>query len=507
MSDLRADLDHWKKLDTPEALFMELWAGASQASPSDLTSTVVLPSASLAAALTADVGKKALGAICLEIEKLLCGAAASAVLATILAAMQAIDAAMRPVHPAEALLPAPMRSPLPKWVANAAETRSLDGVYWSIGGRWLVPRGPFSRAARARTAASAETFRERFRALSVVPASTCQDVRAIALKMTRISLATDRGVPLGTSAKPGAERVGFVPVAEGPGDLLRTVSNGGPSQMLDIRSAPTFDGGGRLLAALAAIGEADIAVAPELTIGQRCEQRLRSGLQASSSGFPRLLLAGSGLVEAPGAAAAFNEARVLNAKGAVLWRQRKVWPFGMQRTRAEGYRLVNPGGSELLMEKIEAGDEIVVADVDGLGRCVVLICQDFQCTRAVEDIIDDYQPDWVFVPVLDPGIRAGGWAHSRAFELSGRSQARFIVSSSLTMCHWGLASGDSAPTPPFGLAVGPKDPTDPDPNNCKGDMGRAVAFAESAAGASPAHAVLTWRSGTGNWRKTALCVE
>jgi hypothetical protein len=127
-----------------------------------------------------------------------------------------------------------------------------------------------------------------------------------------------------------------------------------------------------------------------------------------------------------------------------------------------------------------------------LGRCVILICQDIEARPLAEDLIRHFQPDWVFMPILDPGITVGRWAHQRTFSLSAVSQARFLVACSTTMVRWPDNCSDE---PACGLAVGPKETTPP-------DQGRLHTLVSIVAGSSPGYATVTW--GSGLWEKTTL---
>lgn len=72
----------------------------------------------------------------------------------------------------------------------------------------------------------------------------------------------------------------------------------------------------------------------------------------------------------------------------------------------------------MLMEEIAGSSTVTIVDMDGFGRCIVLICRDFQCQHVVDELTARYQPDWVLTPVLDPGVAVPGWAHQRALASS-----------------------------------------------------------------------------------------
>jgi hypothetical protein len=143
------------------------------------------------------------------------------------------------------------------------------------------------------------------------------------------------------------------------------------------------------------------------------------------------------------------------------------------------------------MEDNASANEIVVADIDGLGRSVILICQDLQTQPLAPEIIRIFQPDWVFTPILDHGADAGRWAHQRIFDLSCLSHARFLVA-----CCTALADKlDIKKTVMCGLAAGPRESTDVDAE-------RAVLTAAVQSGAKPGFAVIAWRANY--WLESSL---
>jgi hypothetical protein len=147
----------------------------------------------------------------------------------------------------------------------------------------------------------------------------------------------------------------------------------------------------------------------------------------------------------------------------------------------------------MTMEDSAEGDELVIADVDGFGRCVVLICQDIHLSSAVKELLDFFQPDWVFIPILDAGISAGRWAHQETFAVSGNSNARFMIVSSLALAKLAYPTEARA----CALAVGPKTATELD-----GDKGRVFQEVNVETASVPGYAKLQWRNG--DWKQTVL---
>ncbi len=497
------DRMRWYGLASPEAIFVALWSIVEQAPPNVRSAATTQDATDISSALAKDNARDASRTLVEAIEAAwpAPGDGHYEVSATglMLTVMGQIDACFEGLHPRGVHLPPRLRIDNPAWVDVAGSRRAIGGAYHETDVARLIARGPFSRSAYGSDAASGDLLRGRFRNLAVARKTTRQEGRSINVELLRFSDEVATGVP--RIPTPAAEKVAFIAVAEEGGDLDHAVLEKGEARFIDITPAKTLDGGARVLAAAQHLGKVDIALAPELTMGRTCASTVAEGLRAAKGNVPRLLLAGTALTEATGGLC-HNEAVVMNANGHVLWRQRKIWPFGMQRERAEGFQLVKPGRPGLLFENIASSNTLIIADVDGLGRCVVLICQDLEATTAAEDILDEYQPDWVLVPILDPGVRIGGWAHARAFSLSARSQARFLIASSLTMWHWTV--GLSGAHPAIGLAIGPKVPSEREDGNEAGDMSRAVALAHAGHIPGARCAMLRWRSGTGDWAQTGL---
>jgi hypothetical protein len=416
----------------------------------------------------------------------------------ILAVMQAIDRMFIRIHPRAPVVAtaAGPRPRIPEWLGELRDIRSMTGDYGKTKTHRLIARGPLLRASRVEAASGGDSLADRYAALAVVPTTLPHEGRPIRIRHRCIAIDAGRGVACGH--RPGEETVAFIPVAELSDDLESAVGTFNGRSYADYRIHPGIDPAERILQALDAanaVEPVDIAIGPEFVVSEAHADSLQARLPSPKRLF-RLIVAGSGPTRTVDAATgmAWNEARILNGSGAELWRQRKIWPSQLTHSRAVEYQLpVDPNTGGPVWERNAAGVEVVIADADGLGRCVVLICQDIQCLPFTEDLLRQFQPDWVFTPVLDPGVEAGRWAHQRAFALSGLSNTRFLVASSLSLAkRLKLAS-----EPACGLAVGSKTSAD-------ADKGRLCAAVKSSPGVSPACAMLTWRSGAPEWKESTL---
>lgn len=415
----------------------------------------------------------------------------------ILASLHAIDNAFYLIHPRTRFSPATARRrpTLPEWLRNMRDARFIDGEYTRNDEYRLITRGPLVRLPRNETASNAENLADRFTALSIVPHHLKLEHRTIATRHIVVSIDTARGVPVGRM--PRREEVVFIPVAEAVDDLLIHTRHVATQPLADFRLAPALNAAQQIVAALRSAGTGDIAFAPELVVHEDHADQMKTALRTLGPNRPRLIVAGSGQTRAKNNdGQSWNEARILNSRGHDLWRQRKLWPAGLGASRAIALGLADPG-NKLVMEDTAEGDTLLIADLDGLGRCVVLICQDIKAQPLADELVQHFQPDWIFVPILDPGISAGRWAHQQVFGLSELSNARFMVASSTA-----LAKRLSNPDPvACGLCVGPKAA---DPLNH--DTGRALALIEVVSPPGPAgYGVIQW--GGSGWTQTVLAVK
>lgn len=407
----------------------------------------------------------------------------------ILYILRALDSFFEKIHPrslnqSKLLLTLPMDH----WLRKLNYTRLDSGTFVATELQLLIPRGPLLRFAREDFASSGYSFNDQFAFLSVVPRCLQHEDRPIRITTTVLNRSLSQGAGLAPSCN-GSEKVAFIPVAQLASHLLIEQLTHNGHNYVDFRLSDDVDAAAVIDAVLGDIGYADIVMSAELMVDAAAADRL-SPLICNKPGRTRILLAGSGNSVETQDSLPWNEARVLNGVGVELWRQRKIWQSGLCSERAADLGL-NAGSQGRLMERNHAGEEIVIADVDGLGRCVVLICQDIQSNPLVPELLRCYQPDWVFVPILDWGAGIKRWAHQRAFDLSGISQARFLIASSLS-----IVEKLGKEKQPCGLAVGPKSTTDDDPGReCE------VAYAE----ASPhGYGVLQWRS---NWGRSVIGLE
>jgi len=372
------------------------------------------------------------------------------------------------------------------WLKQLQLMRLARGEYLQSNNLRLIPRGPLTRLHRPEDATSAQCFADRFAALAVVPDS-------VMLEDIRISI---RHLVKGTGAADGIignvgykdSTVAFVPVAEEESHLQAIQRSTNKQHFVDFSPASSLDVPGAIDVILQSIGFADIILAPEMMVSEVDAASVKANITNRPGEF-RFFLAGTGCTQDSENGQFWNEARVFNGAGATIFKQRKIWQAEVRPERVEDFGLQPCDGR--IMEDNASGEEISIADLDGFGRCLILICQDLQARPLVESVIQRFQPDWIFVPILDVGIGEGRWTHQRSFELSGLSPARFLVVSSLA-----LASKSGLKDAACGMAVGPKD--------ADGEIGpRRVCLAKIDSSVKAGYALVNWAD---VWPETRLKV-
>lgn len=409
---------------------------------------------------------------------------------TKLQVMGLIDEFFLRVHPRTPLISASngSRPPIPLWLENLQLERECEGNYAILGENSLIPRGPLARLPRDEYASSGESLPDRFSALAVVKRQIEIDQTPIRITLTVKGPGAAEGVVPGNRA--GAEKVTFVPVAQ-KSQHLNTIERIEHDRhyfdysVSDARNVPEC-----LSYVLGKIGFSDIVMAPELMIKESLVEDIINRTLEHSNAF-RIFVLGSGSTEENDGVQTWNQSTVINGSGAIILRQRKIWQAGLDETKAKLHGL-NTINGRLVMEDNCSGEEVNVVDIDGFGRCMVLICQDLEARPLSDDLIRLYQPDWIFSPILDTGVEIGRWMHQRAYNLSALSQSRFLISSSTALAH-----RQNKPNVACGMAIGPKDKT-------AHDKSRVCEIAVCEEGCDPGFASLTWRE---DWGQTDIGVK
>ncbi|HCB74792.1 MAG TPA: hypothetical protein DEP91_01225 [Sphingomonas bacterium] len=483
----------WRKAQDPADLFLLLSSYVTSLSGATVAAAASLPTDVtdfFTLALHAEGGSAAVDEMCAVLQKHWPREdnwkAQRVRAALALSAMRAIDVAMLAIHP-RSLIGTGGFSSLPEWLENSRERRTLDGVYAQAANQALIARGPFARAPRSPTEESTFVLTNQFAALKIVDMSVFRESgRELTVKLKVIDQGADLGVPPRRD-RAGSEVISFVPLAEAGDDLLARISTDDATTYIDIEKGTGFDPVGRLVNAIGDCADSDIIVAPELTVTSSDVSAIAAALSAMQSARPRLVVAGSGLAAQDSESGLpYNQATIFNANGAALWYHRKIAAYAMRDNTSKDLNLPGAAGAPELMERIAWSNAITIADVDGLGRCLVLICQDL-VMQVVRNLLDEFRPDWVLIPIMDSGTSLNRWPARHARDLAAFSESRFVIVSSLAMKHW---LKTSYPGEQMGVAIGPAYV-----NN--GDAGADVAARQIEVGPeSPGrrHATVRWRS-------------
>lgn len=407
----------------------------------------------------------------------------------ILALLSQIDDQFLRIHPRSMSGVGELRpGPLPAWLRRYREQRNCMGIYAESGGYRMVPRGPLRRAPREVFASHAETFADRFSALTVYsPGMVREKGRPLQTEHMVVSFSAIDGISL--IKRRGHERIISVPMMEQGDDLRLSISERNGTEYVSYKLSPSVDAVDRLSRAAIAAQGGEMLLAPEFAIDAEAANAITKHLQGKPGIEYALIAAGTGDVAGPTGSLPFNEMQLMNSVGVVLWRQRKIWPAFITDKIARELGLEPSTGQ--VHEASSSGDTLVIADVDALGRVMVLICQDFKLSAA-QMLIEDLQPDWVIVPVMDTGVSATRWTHQRAFELSEITQSRFLICSGISM---GLRIKCDEPISCL-CGMGPKVPSESQ------DLARAFLATPAQGVAGQLYAELTWR-GNG-WKQTTL---
>lgn len=331
------------------------------------------------------------------------------------------------------------------WLKQLQTARTLTGCYCHSGGRKLIPRGPLTREFRPISASSADCFRDRFSALSVVESNTSVNEVPVSISIKVKTANSPQGI-----ATEGAYRdrhVAFMPLAEVESHLSVNQRTNQNISFVDFKASSALDVPKKTLDIIRQIAYSDIIMAPELVVSEADSKLIEAGIRNNTGHF-RAFIAGSGHTSSKEKGQSWNKSDLYNGAGGLVFGQRKIWLADIPRARATEFGL--DLSAPRLVEDNASGEELIVADLDGFGRCIILICQDLNASPMAEYVIGNYQPDWVFIPILDVGVSIGRWFHQRILDLSNSAPSRFLVCSSLS-----LADKASYKDVACGLAFGP----------------------------------------------------
>lgn len=345
--------------------------------------------------------------------------------------MCALDHCAMFIHPAMPRRLPGMATGIKGMLAAMRSDRTSTGCYADVAGEGMVvPKGHLMDRRRPDDVqdASGTDLANQFGYLSLVrPLRDGPKLRFVVPQPSRFDLPADR-----------AMHVGLAPIAQDPDDLqFRTAERGGSVYLDTLPAAPLLSK--RIDETVCAMLDAGagLVVLPELITAPSAVASLQGRLNARlGAPTPALILAGTGPSGTPSPGGRpYNEAVLMTADGRVLSIQRKLHLFRMDAGRMKDCGIAREAGYDDRnhLEDAAAGTELVVLDLHGLGRVMVLICEDLQQQTPGGDIALAIRPDWILTPVLDISQAVGRWTHARAIEVGRKTGSRIVVSCSATL--------------------------------------------------------------------------
>lgn len=344
--------------------------------------------------------------------------------------MCALDQAAMRIHPSVKSRISGRSAPTGGMLSAMRTDRTITGFYAEIEGcGFVIPKGRLMPGLdRVKgDEQSGASLAHQFSFLSFLPLQPNLTLRPKAFPPNRLTV-TDGA----------AQRVGLAPIAEDHDDLAFSASERNKRAFLD-----TVPGSVKLEerireTVLSMLGDgAGLIVLPELVTSHQAIDDLSEILRRSPISQSAAILVGSGpsSEKDQGLDRPYNEAVILSGTGEELFRQRKLNPFNMNWQRMKDCQLERAAGHEehFHMEDCAVGNELVVCDIHGLGRIVVLICEDLEQQVPGGNVCLHVLPDWILTPVLDVQLDFGRWEHRRAMEVSRKTLSRVVISCSASL--------------------------------------------------------------------------
>ncbi len=302
-----------------------------------------------------------------------------------------------------------------------------DGHLAAVGSGLVAMLGPMTGLMRADApeARNGDQFEHQFVNITVVPPL------AAGRKLVFKTFAPSE-FPHDSTAP---SRVGLAPIAQDEHDLIFTTAVREPHCYIDARphnSEATAIRTAEVVCTMLADGARLVAL-PELVLDKEAIGAVRSNLRIGAHDGGRIVVLGTGLSEMTAGGASslhYNEAVVVDGRGRILFRQRKLNHYSMTAQRMRDCK-ISPERDVAHIENCATGSDLVICDLPGVGRLMVLICEDFAQARPGRHAAQLLSPDWIITPILDIEISTGRWTQQKSFSLG--TVAKIVVSGSTTL--------------------------------------------------------------------------
>jgi predicted amidohydrolase len=189
---------------------------------------------------------------------------------------------------------------------------------------------------------------------------------------------------------------------------------------------------------------------PEMTVDSSHLPRLtetlrnlrRAAAHADRARLPDLRLALIGVIEAPRVAGGphRNYIAAISGNGEILFTQDKLSHWNLDAGAQSRFGLDGKGFPVPLRENTIAGTNIMVAEFDGIGRVMALICADMSHNMPGDWIADNIGLDWLYAPIMDGSTcwlqGRAPWIVHRAVRTCTRAGTTVMIANSMAMTHW-----------------------------------------------------------------------
>lgn len=118
--------------------------------------------------------------------------------------------------------------------------------------------------------------------------------------------------------------------------------------------------------------------------------------------------------------------------GEIVLTQDKISPFTLTEEQLGEWKLGGFLGAEAVEEDIESGRRVTVFE-SGLGRMVVLICEDLARLFDLGPALRSHGVSHIFAPVFSKETKPHHWEHAKAKEYATEAGALVVISNSLVV--------------------------------------------------------------------------
>jgi hypothetical protein len=189
----------------------------------------------------------------------------------------------------------------------------------------------------------------------------------------------------------------------------------------------------RVLKALDEIGNrAHVIVLPELVVCPRITESITAWLFGRPLGsLPNAVFCGTALIERSDGTVR-NEGCIAVSEANVSLPQYKLNPYTL---KADHRAHVTLPGADAMSDYVEQIDttphQITVIDVAGLGRLVMLICEDLSRMRPWRELLIGFGPNFCAVPIMNGD--GWDWVHNAGIDIANETGTTLIVANSGTL--------------------------------------------------------------------------